>query len=170
MSALRAKLKSRTKKRKLTTYDLLSIRCVALPDGTIIHSASSCIQLGGKSCAFPVTASKLEPKTSSEKQLGLKYDSEKPALAYIPKTALYEEGKAFVYGARKYEAWNYRNGIAVTRTLSAALRHVYQFLDGEDVDDESGATHLGSARANLAMAIDTLTNHPGLDDRFKGKK
>ena len=101
---------------------------------------------------------------------GLKHDSEKPALAYIPKAALDAEGKAFGYGARKYEAWNYRNGIAVSRTVSAALRHISQFLDGEDYDKESSAHHLGSARANLAMALDTLANHPELDDRWKGKK
>lgn len=102
---------------------------------------------------------------------GLKYDSEKPPLAYIPKAALWAEGEAFAYGAKKYEPFNYKNGLAVTRSLSASIRHILQFLDGEDYDSESGVNHLGCARANLAMALDTLANHPHLDDRFnKGKK
>lgn len=101
---------------------------------------------------------------------GLKHDGEKPPLAYIPLAALFAEGEAFKYGAGKYAPFNYKNGIAVTRTLSAALRHIVQFLNGEDVDAESGVNHLGCARANLAMALDTLANHPQLDDRFKGEK
>lgn len=104
----------------------------------------------------------------SVKTLGLKYDDNKPPLAYIPKAALWAEGGAFAYGAKKkYEAWNYKNGIKVSRTLSAALRHIMQFLDGQDNDEESGVNHLGCARANLAMALDTLANHPEMDDRFK---
>lgn len=101
---------------------------------------------------------------------GTKYDQDKPALAYIPKAALYAEGQAFAYGAKKYDAWNYKHGLSISRTLSASLRHIVQFLGGEDVDVESGVNHLGCARANLAMALDTLENHPSYDDRFKGKK
>jgi len=100
-------------------------------------------------------------------KIGLKNDSEKPVLAYVPKEAMYEMGKALTFGASKYQSWNYKNGIEITRTVSAALRHIYQFLDGENMDDESKSLHLGNAMANLAMAIDTYYNHPNLDNRFK---
>lgn len=123
---------------------------------------------GGKSSAPPVTMTSPSEKASFAE--GVKYDDTKPALAYIPKAALYAEGEAFAYGAKKYEAWNYKNGLAVTRTLSAALRHIVQFLEGEDLDQESGVNHLGCARANLAMALDSLVNHPEFDDRHKGGK
>lgn len=112
----------------------------------------------------------IEGFTPKNELRGLKHDQEKPMLAYIPKAALDAEGLAFAYGAKKYEPFNYRHGIAITRTLSAALRHIVQFLGGEDIDQESGVNHLGCARANLAMALDTLANHPELDDRFKGNK
>jgi len=98
---------------------------------------------------------------------GRKDDQSKPVLAYIPKAALWAEGQAFAFGAKKYESWNYKNGIAVVRTISAALRHIFQFLSGEDIDSESGVHHLGCARANIAMALDTLENHPEFDDRYK---
>lgn len=101
------------------------------------------------------------------KDQGRKFDSDKPPIAFIPTEAIMEEAKAFGHGAKKYEAWNYTNGLAVTRTVSAALRHIFQFLDGENIDAESGASHLGCARAGLAMALDTLKNHPELDDRAK---
>jgi hypothetical protein len=144
---------------------------MVLSDGMVIHTGCSREGLGFRSCVEGAMQSKPEPRMSSAKQLGLKYDSEKPALAYIPKAALDAEGQAFAYGARKYEAFNYKNGIDITRTLSAALRHISQFLDGEDVDVESGAHHLGCARANLAMALDSLARYGSkYDDRFKGGK
>jgi hypothetical protein len=105
-----------------------------------------------------------------KKPEGIKHDGEKPPLAYIPKAALWAEGMAFKHGALKYDKFNYKNGLEVTRTISAALRHIMQFLDGENLDEESGAPHLGCARANLAMALDTLANHPELDDRFRKEK
>lgn len=98
---------------------------------------------------------------------GRKNDQEKPALAYVPKEAIWELGKALSFGASKYDKFNFKNGIEVTRTVSAAVRHIYQFLDGENFDEESKAHHLGAAMANLAMAIDTYYNRPEMDDRYK---
>jgi hypothetical protein len=98
---------------------------------------------------------------------GRKNDKLKPGLSYIPKEAMWEAGKAFSFGASKYDKWNYKNGIEITRTVSAALRHIYQFMDGEDIDQESQALHLGNAIAGLAMAIDTYYNHKDKDDRSK---
>lgn len=106
----------------------------------------------------------------SKAKIGLKFDDnklEKPALAYIPKAALWAEGQAFAYGEQKYGSWNYKHGIKVSRTCAAAMRHIVQFLDGENIDKESKAHHLGAARANLAMALDALENRPEFDDRFK---
>jgi hypothetical protein len=113
----------------------------------------------------------MQPKQEEKmSNVGVKHDGEKPALAYIPKAALYAMGVAFNYGFKKYGGWNYRKGIAVTRTLSAATRHIFQFLSGEDFDKESGAHHLGSAMANIAMCLDTLERHPHFDDRDSGYK
>jgi hypothetical protein len=173
------------------------IRCKVLKDGTSIHNGF-CVATGGSKCcvsgAMPLKLkekmifeemcecdpskehycleSPLSPEQKAKEALGVKFDDgvDKPPLAYIPKAALWAEGQAFAHGAKKYDPWNYKNGIAVSRTVSAALRHIAQFLEGEDCDQESGAHHLGSARANLAMALDTLANHAELDDRFKGEK
>lgn len=166
---------SQTKKRRPTTESQSWPPCEVLSDGTIIHNGCTATGPGSKCYVTLATASKPEPRMSfgeqSELKLGLKHDSAKPALAYIPKAALDAEGKAFGYGANKYASWNYKNGIAVSRTLSAALRHISQFLDGEEMDAESGVHHLGCARANLAMALDTLARYGDkFDDRFKGEK
>lgn len=100
---------------------------------------------------------------------GKKYDSEKPAMALLSPKGLEEEAKGMTYGAKKYGMYNWRNGIVVTRYISAALRHIFAFLRGEDLDPESGVSHLGHAKCNLGMALQALEDNPKLDDRFKGE-
>lgn len=98
-----------------------------------------------------------------------KFDNSKPPLALIPAAAMEEEAKAFADGREKYGQWNFKSGLEVTRTLSAAMRHIEEVLKGGAIDPDSkhGCHHLGAARAELAMALDTLLNHPEFDDRFK---
>ncbi len=97
---------------------------------------------------------------------GTKFDQNKPDMTLIPREAMLQMADAFTHGASKYGRHNYRKGLAVSRQVAAALRHIYQFLDGENVDQESNCTHLGSALASLAMACYTVENKPKLDDRY----
>lgn len=166
MSVKNVRQKLKTKTRRQTISSQSSTLTTVLPDGTLTPPLFTVESMDFKSSAGVVTIGRLQTKESR----GKKHDEEKEPLAYIPLAALKAEGSAFKHGAKKYDAWNYKNGIAVTRTVSAAVRHIYQFLSGENVDAESGAHHLGCARANLAMALDTLENHSNFDDRYKGKK
>lgn len=100
-------------------------------------------------------------------EIGLKFDTEKPDLTDIPKEAMWEMGRAFTYGQKKYGKNNYRNGMEVSRQIAAAIRHIYQHLGGETLDSESGVSHLGHALASLAMACYTIANYKDLDNRFK---
>ena len=99
---------------------------------------------------------------------GIKFDQDKPNMSAIPKEAMWKMGQALAYGAKKYGNGNFRNGMDIDRQISAAVRHIYQFLDGESEDSESGVCHLGHALASLAMACYTLENCEGRDTRFKG--
>lgn len=100
-----------------------------------------------------------------------KYDSDKPALQYVPGEAMEAMGHAFAYGAKKYGGNNYKlSGLEVSRCIGAALRHIYKFNDGVDLDHESNHSHLGHAMAALAMAIYMVENFPEKDDRFKKQK
>lgn len=91
----------------------------------------------------------------------------KPRLSLIPKAALYECAAAMTAGADRYGLHNYRKGLPVHALLDGALRHIAQFADGEDRDEETKSHHLGNAMANLAMAIWMHENKPELDDRFR---
>jgi hypothetical protein len=96
---------------------------------------------------------------------GVKFDENKPDMTDIPKEAMWAMGAAFSHGQKKYGKNNYRKGMKASRQLAAAVRHIYQHLDGETLDPESGIMHLGHALASIAMACYTIKNHPQLDDR-----
>ncbi len=97
---------------------------------------------------------------------GHKADNGKPKISLIPSVAIKETAKAFTFGADKYGQHNYRKGIAYTRLIDAAMRHILAFADGENNDPESGNSHLGHASANLAMLMDMFERRKDLDDRW----
>lgn len=98
---------------------------------------------------------------------GTKNDQAKPDLSLIPTDALWDIGRAFTYGKDKYGRHNFREGIEVSRLLAAAMRHITQYNEGEDIDEESGNNHLGHAGAAICMAIFMHYNKPEMDNRWK---
>ena len=97
-------------------------------------------------------------------------DRNKPRLSLIPKDALWSLGSALTHGEYKYGTYNWRKGIKISYLIDAALRHINEFNEGEDIDKDSRNHHLGNAMANLAMIISLMNSNPELDDRFKSKK
>ena len=97
----------------------------------------------------------------------VKFDAGKPPLALISRIALEEEAKVMAYGVGKYGTHNWRSGMDFSRLMDAALRHVYAFADGEDLDKETGLSHLAHARCCLAFLLEYQGVRIGTDDRFK---
>jgi hypothetical protein len=95
----------------------------------------------------------------------VKSDAEKPRPDLLPPIALEGAAQVMAYGARKYSPHNWRGGLAGSRLIGAALRHLYAWLRGEDLDPESGLPHLDHALCSLMMLRDTLALRPDLDDR-----
>jgi len=100
---------------------------------------------------------------------GAKHDEGKVDLTLIPLIALESEARALMFGEKKYGRYNYTQGFEVSRLTSAALRHIYAYIGGQDVDSESGLHHLGHARANLAMLLHCEQLGTLRDNRF-GRK
>lgn len=99
---------------------------------------------------------------------GTKYDGEKPPLALLPTRALDAVGRVLAFGAKKYKAHNWRGGIQYSRLTSAALRHVFSFLQGEDNDPESGESHLAHAACCVLFALEFVCEgRTDLDDRHR---
>lgn len=97
---------------------------------------------------------------------GIKFDAGKPPLSLISRTALEEEAKVMEFGKQKYGTHNWRAGMDFSRLMDAALRHVYAFADGEDMDKETGLSHLAHARCCLAFLLEYQGKRIGKDDRY----
>lgn len=100
---------------------------------------------------------------------GVKHDQGKAPISLIARSALEKEAAVMAFGASKYGRDNWRSGIAWSRCLDAALRHIIAFVDGEENDPETGICHLAHARCNLAFLIEYQKTHPELDDRHGSK-
>jgi hypothetical protein len=87
-------------------------------------------------------------------------------MSLIPPEALLEIAKVFDFGARKYSPNNWRGGLAYSRVLSAALRHINSWNSGIDRDDETGLNHLAHAAVNLMFLIAFQETNLGQDDRY----
>lgn len=98
---------------------------------------------------------------------GIKHDDGKADLSLVPLTALESEARAFGFGEKKYGRYNYTRGFDVSRLTSAALRHIYAYNNGEDIDPESGLHHLGHARACLAMLLHCRELGTLKDNRYR---
>jgi hypothetical protein len=95
---------------------------------------------------------------------------QKPQIHLVPPAFIVEVAKAMAEGVPRYGAWNFRDTkIRTTTYVSAAMRHLLAYLDGEDVDPESavGKKHLAGAAAALAILIDAETRGFVNDDRPK---
>jgi len=94
-----------------------------------------------------------------------KYDADKPAADLIPPRAILSVSEALGYGARKYSANNWIYSPRVRRYLGAALRHVFAYMKGEDLDPESGLPHLAHAAASVLFQLELdLLGRPGQED------
>lgn len=98
---------------------------------------------------------------------GKKFDSGKPPLSLIPARAQIEEARVLAFGAQKYGTHNWRAGMAWSRLLDAALRHITAYAAGADTDEETGLSHLAHARCCLGFLLDYETTHRELDNRHK---
>jgi hypothetical protein len=101
---------------------------------------------------------------------GTKHDAEKIRLDLLSSDWIEGVGDVLTFGAKKYAAHNWRKGIKFSRLLGAALRHIFAFLRGEDLDPETGLSHLYHASCCLMFCSELHKTMPEMDDRFKVEK
>lgn len=101
----------------------------------------------------------------------MKYDAEKPRIHLVPPDAIVEAAKVFGFGASKYGENNWRKDLheyKYSRHYSSIQRHLLAFMNGEDIDPESGLPHLSHALTQMMILIQTTKEAPECDDRWKG--
>ena len=84
--------------------------------------------------------------------VGKKFDSGKLMLDLIPPEATRALGEVLTYGAQKYGANNWR-GVEAARYEAALQRHLLAWKEGEQLDAESGISHLKHVLCNAAFLV-----------------
>ena len=104
-----------------------------------------------------------ETKPSNPKDaVGIK----KAYTSVIPWGVIYELGLAMLEGALKYGRHNYRKvGIRASTYFDAADRHMKSWWEGEDIDPDSGISHVTKAIASLTVLRDGMMTGLWEDDR-----
>ena len=99
----------------------------------------------------------------------MKFDQDKLPLHLLSTEAMNQVAAVLAFGAKKYAAHNWRDGFVWSRPLSAAMRHITAFNDGEDKDPESELSHLAHAACCIMFLLEFEKTHKHLDDRYKPK-
>lgn len=100
--------------------------------------------------------------TNPKDALGIK----KAPMSTLPTGPAYEVALAMLEGARKYGRHNYRiKGVRGSVYYDAALRHLCEWWEGEDVDPDSGLNHIAKAIACLFVLRDSMLMENWTDDR-----
>jgi hypothetical protein len=98
-------------------------------------------------------------------QTAKKFDAGKLRWTLLPFEVLAIVVQVLMFGASKYGDLNWQNGLGIKRLMDAALRHQTAFLGGEDMDPESGLSHLAHAICCLMFALWMYMFKPDFDDR-----
>lgn len=94
-----------------------------------------------------------------KKQIGIKYDGDKPDYSLVPPFALDEVVKVLTFGTAKYARDNWRIvSDGKVRYFSAAMRHMWALMRGESHDPETGLHHAAHAICCMMFYFEFDTN------------
>ena len=82
-------------------------------------------------------------------------------------TAMLQVAEVMTHAEGKYPPHNWRKGLAWSRYIAAAMRHMDAHERGERIDKESGYKHLAHALCCVLFLLDYLQTHPEFDDRYR---
>lgn len=134
----------------------LIIRAREMGEDTVNYT----VQCGG----WPVVTGTF-PAATNPKQ---RYGDKKLPVHLVPPSLVLEAALNMGDGGEKYGPYNYRASKVEAMTYVGAIqRHLFAYLDGEDVDPESkrGATHLGAIAACVAILTDARNKGMLIDNR-----
>lgn len=107
--------------------------------------------------------------TASALAEGKKFDDGKDPWHLMPWDAARAIVKVLAFGAGKYSARNWEQGMAWSRCYAAIIRHATAWWEGEDKDPETGMSHLWHLGCGAVFLIAYELRGIGHDDRPKRK-
>jgi hypothetical protein len=95
----------------------------------------------------------------------------KAKFSTIPAGVMYDVGLALLEGAVKYGRHNYRGvGVRASIYYDAAVGHISDWWEGDDIDADSGLSHVTKAIASLVVLRDAMFQGKLTDDRPPASK
>lgn len=90
----------------------------------------------------------------------------KAPMSTVPANVLAEIGVAMLEGASKYGRHNYRAvGVRGSVYYDGTMRHLMDWWEGEDIDPDSGMSHITKAITSLVVLRDAMIQGKFTDDR-----
>lgn len=87
-------------------------------------------------------------------------------MSTVPANVMAEVGVAMLEGACKYGRSNYRvAGVRSSVYYDAVIRHLFSWWEGEDIDPDSGMSHITKAITSLVVLRDAMIQDMATDDR-----
>ena len=137
----------------LTEWDYETVHC--LQDGAFRYREEETIVAAKTTGEHRV----VDPKTGGEK------GSKLARFDLVPADVSYEWAEHYGRGALKYADRNWQKGYAWGLSYAAAQRHLHAFWAGEDIDEETGSSHLIAALWHCAALRWFQLHQEGTDDR-----
>jgi hypothetical protein len=128
--------------------DIVSYRVVVQPQAEPIHAA--------------LNALSSEKPTNPKDAIGVR----KVPMSVVPSGVLMETALGMLEGASKYGRHNYRAmGVRASVYYDAAIGHLMDWWEGEDIDPDSGLSHVTKAICSLVVLRDAMLQGKFTDDR-----
>lgn len=106
--------------------------------------------------------SETQKPTNPKDTIGIR----KAPMSTVSGAVMAEVGTAMLEGAAKYGRHNYRVvGVRASVYYDATMRHLIGWWEGEDLDPDSGLSHVTKAIASLVVLRDAMINGKCEDDR-----
>jgi|GEM_PF-1056472 len=129
-----------------------------------VHTLTCATRAGWScTCKGEPLANRLTTKDTNPKDaVGVR----KAPMSTVPMGVVFEIGLAMIEGGRKYGRHNYRvAGVLASVYYDAAMRHLASWWEGEDIDPDSGLSHVTKALSSLTVLRDAMMNAKLTDDR-----
>ncbi len=96
---------------------------------------------------------------------GTRYDEGKEPYHLLAPELLESVSRVLDWGQRKYAPRNWEKGMHWSRVFGSLMRHMWKWWRGENIDNETGLSHLAHAGANIMFLIAYEQRKVGTDDR-----
>lgn len=148
-----------TKDTKAVTEDCPTRNCI----GSRGHS-HTCFNLRGGILWGPKASdTEIRSTSSTGGEKGVKPERH----SLIPVEPLNEVARHYGAGAAKYADHNWRRGYEFSKSYDAMRRHESSWWGGEDIDPETGTSHLAAVVFHAFTLMEFMKTHPEFDDRYK---